>query len=644
MKTTVGRRMATLLALVLLLGSAAGARAAAPPSEGQAQAVGRTPPRLSYTHGEVSFFRPGAQDWAPAQVNTPLAPGDELYTSSQGGLELQVGARAFVRAWGDTELGLANQEPDFLQFRVTSGHVSLDLRSLDPGRTVELDTPHGAFTIERPGYYRADVTPERSSFVTRRAGQATMTPAGGQTVAVPPSEEVVLEGIPTPTVQGYVAPDLDTWDQWNYARTDHLLEAVSARYVPSDVYGVDDLDQHGSWRVVQAYGPVWVPEAVPAQWVPYSTGRWAWDPYYGWTWVDSAPWGWAPYHYGRWVFVDGLWAWAPGPVVVRPAYAPALVAFFGAPGVRVAVGPVVSWVALGWGEPVVPWWGRAGFIGRPSWGGWGGPRVVNNVVINRTTVVNVNTINVYKNVNVQNAVVAVPQDHFGTRPVHEARLAQVDVHRLEPVRGPLSVKPSALSFVAAGAPAVRPPEAVVARPVVATRPLAGRPPVQRRGGEQTVPVVVAPAPRIVSAPAPARTAPVPPRPPFGSSQVERPRRPLPPGLETMQRPDATAAGRESVARSQAPAREPTERPQPTPPAERRGSEGPISPPRGEGRVTAPAPGRSEPARPSMRQLPGEPANRLFPGRAEAGPHREPGPAVGQPARPGPAPSRERNQR
>ena len=54
-----------------------------------------------------------------------------------------------------------------------------------------------------------------------------------------------------------------------------------------------------------------------------------WDPYFGWTWVDSAPWGWAPYHYGRWVFVSGLWAWAPGRVVVRPVYAPALVAFLG---------------------------------------------------------------------------------------------------------------------------------------------------------------------------------------------------------------------------------------------------------------------------------------------------------------------------
>ncbi|OLD78717.1 MAG: hypothetical protein AUG87_00700 [Candidatus Rokubacteria bacterium 13_1_20CM_4_70_14] len=640
--------MAPLLALVLLLGAAPRARAATSPSEGEAQAIGRTPPRLSYINGEVSFLRPGAQDWSPAQANTPLAPGDELYTSTQGDLEMQVGTRAFVRAWGDTQLGLANQEPDFLQFRVTNGHVSLDLRSLDPGRTVELDTPHAAFTIDHPGYYRADVTQERTSFITRRAGQATMTSAGGQAVAIAPTEEVVLQGPPTPTVQSYVAPELDTWDQWNYARTDHLLEAVSARYVPSDVYGVDDLDQHGSWRVVQAYGPVWVPETIPVGWVPYSTGRWIWDPYYGWTWVDLAPWGWAPYHYGRWVFVDGFWAWAPGPVVVRPAYAPALVGFFGAPGIRVTVGaPVVSWVALGWGEPVVPWWGRAGFIGKPWWDGWGGPRVVNNVVINRTTVVNVNNITVYRNVTVQNAVVAVRQEHFGARPIQEARINQVDVHRLEPVRGPLRVAPSASSFVAASAHAARPPEAMAARPVVATRPLAGRPLEQRREVQRTAPVVSTPAPRIVSAPNPARTTPVLSRPPFGSSQVERPRRPLPPRLETTQRPEATAAVRGSAGRPEAqpPAqRERVERPQPTPPVEQRGPASSVAQPRSDGNASAPAAGRSEAPRPSMRPLPGEPANRLFPGRAEAGPRQEPGSAGGQHAGPGPASSRERGQR
>jgi len=104
-------------------------------------------------------------------------------------------------------------------------------------------------------------------------------------------------------------------------RTEALLDAVSARYVPSGTYGVDDLDHYGNWRVVDQYGPVWS-HGVSSGWAPYTTGSWTLDPFYGWTWVDTAPWGWAPYHYGRWVFVNNFWAWAPGPLLGRPSTRP----------------------------------------------------------------------------------------------------------------------------------------------------------------------------------------------------------------------------------------------------------------------------------------------------------------------------------
>jgi hypothetical protein len=533
-----------------------------PAAESEDDGIGGTPPRLSFADGEVSFFRPGAQDWAPAQVNTPLAPGDELYTGHRGNLELQIGARAFVRAWGDSQIGLVNHEPDFLQIKVTGGHVSLDLRTIDSGRTVEVDTPHAAFTIERAGYYRVDVTETRSSFVTRRSGQATMTPAGGQAVAIAASEEVVLEGTSAPAVRSYVAPEPDVWDRWNYARTDELIDAISSRYVSAGVYGVDDLDQYGDWRVVPTYGSVWVPQSVPSGWAPYSSGRWVLDPYYGWSWVDTAPWGWAPYHYGRWVHVSGYWAWAPGPVVVRPVYAPALVAFFGGPSVRVAIGvPGVSWVALGWGEPLVPWWGRPRFIGRPTWVGWGGPRFVNNVVVNRTTVVNVTNINVYRNTTVQHAVVAVREESFGRGSVQQARVAQIDARRLEPARDPLRVAPDSSSYVGASGRGTRPPERTITRSVVATRaprregPRAadgapaqgGRDDAQRGDAPRGVDGVGAPPPRIVPAPKPASTVPARARPAFGNSQVERQRPTQPRQFGAPQEPEATPAPRDGNA-------------------------------------------------------------------------------------------------
>ena len=140
----------------------------------------RTPPRLSYVDGQVSFWRPGAPEWVAAQINTALAPGDELSTGSPGNVEVQVGARAFLRAWAGTAVGLVNQEPDFLQIKVTAGHASLDLRALDPGRVVELNTPNAAFTIQQPGYYRVHVSGARTSFVSRRGGRAIVTPAHGQ--------------------------------------------------------------------------------------------------------------------------------------------------------------------------------------------------------------------------------------------------------------------------------------------------------------------------------------------------------------------------------------------------------------------------------------------------------------------------------
>jgi len=223
-------------------------------------------------------------------------------------MELEVGGQVYVRGGEKTQIGIANLEPDFLQVEITSGQASLDVRSLQPGHTIELDTPNAAFTVENTGYYRIDVEDDQTTFITRRGGQARVTPAGGKAAAsVSPSEQVVVRGLKDPVVETYVAPDLDSWDRWNYARTDRKEESLSARYVPTGVAGTSDLDYYGRWRVVPTYGPVWVPTAVAPGWAPYSTGRWVWDPYYGWTWVDDAPWGWAPYHYGRWVNYGGYW-------------------------------------------------------------------------------------------------------------------------------------------------------------------------------------------------------------------------------------------------------------------------------------------------------------------------------------------------
>lgn len=434
------RRIAALS--VLLLVAVCGFAARAQADEGGA---GFVPLRLSYIEGSVSFWREGAEDWVEARLNTPLAVGDALYTGSDAGLELQVGSRAFIRLGARTEIVLINQEVDYVQLKLASGRVSLDFRALPSGSAVELNTPHAAFTIDHPGYYRVDVGGD-TRFIARRGGRATVIPASGEAMGIRPSEQVVVQGFDTARAETHVAPEPDQWDLWNYERTDNLVNAASERYLAPGTAGAYELDRYGSWREVPEYGPVWVPAAVAPGWTPYSSGSWVWDPYYEWTWIDDAPWGWAPFHYGRWVHIDHYWAWAPGPVVVgRPVYSPALVAFFHA-------GPSIGWVPLSWGEPVIPWWGRSGLVGKPWWGGWGGKRLAKHTS--------------YRNLH---ALCTSPAEHFGRRHMRGDHGWRPQAGDLLPVHGALPIKPGPASLVGDAPKGERPPDKGRSRPVVATR-------------------------------------------------------------------------------------------------------------------------------------------------------------------------------
>src|SRR2546428_335857 len=85
-----------------------------------------------------------------------------------------------------------------------------------------------------------------------------------------------------------------------------------------------------------------------------------------------------------------------------------------------------------------PRWPR--FVGARWWGGWGGPRVGNNVVISRTTIINVQNITTGRNATAPKAVVAVEHQRFGQGLITPQHVARVDIHALEPVRGRLDVK------------------------------------------------------------------------------------------------------------------------------------------------------------------------------------------------------------
>jgi hypothetical protein len=426
--------------------------------------------RLNYVSGQVSFA-PGAanNEWRAAPLNRPLTTGDRLWVDNGGRAEMHVGSNS-IRLAEQTSLDILAIDDRLVQLGLAQGTLHIHLRRPLEGGVFEIAAPHGAVHLTQPGIYR--VTVESSGATTTvlvRSGHAEVL-TGASRFAVRANSQVV---IPAARVEIVAAARLDEFDRWAEGRDQKRARIVAARYVPPEVTGYEDLDEHGSWRTVATYGTVWVPSRVPAGWAPFRNGHWVWISPWGWTWVDDAPWGFAPAHYGRWVWVDRYWAWAPGPITVRPVYAPAVVAFIGGANFSVSIGaraaPAVAWVPLGWREPYIPWY-------RVS------PTYVRNV--NVAHVRDINVTNIY---NITNRNTTVTNIRYVNRNAPSAvtvtsRDVFVNARRVEPVKVPAQTirsapvvsaapvsTPEKTSFAAAK-PGNKPPPAAATREVIAATP------------------------------------------------------------------------------------------------------------------------------------------------------------------------------
>ncbi len=427
--------------------------------------------RLNYIQGSVSFQPAGETDWVQANPNRPLTVGDNLWTDRNSRGELHIGSSS-IRVAGETGITFLNLDDRTVQIQLAQGAMSVHVRRLEGGDAFEIDTPNLAFTLERAGEYRVDVDPNgNATTVTVRQGEGVAT-GGGNEFHMDSGDQATFTGTDSLTFDAGHAGRYDEFDNWGRSRDEREERSESARYVSRDVIGYDDLDDNGEWRNVPEYGTVWFPTRVAAGWAPYRYGHWVWVAPWGWTWVEDEPWGFAPFHYGRWAEVGGGWCWVPGPVVVRPVYAPALVAFVGGPRFGLSVsfgggGGGVAWFPLGPREVYVPPY-------RSS------ERYMQKVNVTNTTVNVVNVTNVYNNVNVnkvtymhQNnvaAVTAVSHDTFVNARSVAAANVRVNAQQIQAadVQRNIAVVPVQKSVVGAGAVAtVKPPDAVMRRQVVA---------------------------------------------------------------------------------------------------------------------------------------------------------------------------------
>jgi hypothetical protein len=461
--------------------------------------------RVNFVQGSVSFQPSGTQDWVDANPNRPLTTGDSLWSDTDSRGEVHVGSLA-IRLASETGISFLNLDDRTAQIQLAQGTIEVHLRRYEPGNAVEIDTPNLAFTLVASGEYRIATDPGGNSttiIVREGAGQVT---GGGESYDLGAGQQFTFTGTDELGYDAQPAPGYDEFESWCEQRDQRENRARSAQYVSRDIDGYYDLDDYGEWQPNPEYGQIWIPRGVVAGWAPYHDGHWVWIAPWGWTWVDAQPWGFAPFHYGRWALVGGYWGWVPGPVVVRPVYAPALVGFVGGGGFGVAVGfgggvSGVGWFPLGPRDVWVPSY-------RAS------PRYVQNLNVTNTRIVTVTQVtNVYNNYTVNrtvnaneytysrnvNAVTVVDRETFvNARPVAKATI-RVTPEQFQNARvvenTPLA--PTRNSYVAATAkpaPASRrPATSFYDRKVVAKLP----PPIPAAGGHE---------PRVVSAEKPERAA------------------------------------------------------------------------------------------------------------------------------------------
>lgn len=339
--------------------------------------------RLAFIEGRVSLFKDQDEGWQTARLNAPIQAENSIWTEGGARADVRLGASAF-RFDQDTVFDFLRMNDTQTLGYLQRGIVQVRVRTYrenDFADKIAIDTPGGRVVFETDGRYRVDsMTANGETRITVFAGRARFE-QGNTRLTVESGRELMVRGQEQALEMRYYTAQETDLDRWADVR-DSRWDRTHARVVRDPVIspymtGYEDLDEYGEWVDGAEYGRVWAPRVVISGWAPYRFGQWTYVRPWGWTWIDDAPWGFAPFHYGRWVMIRNRWCWWPGVYHPRPAYAPALVAWFGSggSGISISGGPHVGWFPLAPREHFVP------RFPHPSWYANNINYVTGNVVI-----------------------------------------------------------------------------------------------------------------------------------------------------------------------------------------------------------------------------------------------------------------------
>ena len=255
--------------------------------------------RVNFIEGPVRVFTPSAgesghsaQAWTAADLNRPLTRGDSIFADRGARAELHVGSTA-LRLDGlnsTSRLNLLRIDDSALLLHLDEGSLILRVRAVFSGQRLEVSTPNLRFAVSQPGHYRLDVNlATGTTRVVAQSGGGVLYGDRSAPLVISAQQQGSFSGAAlTPAAPG--AALQDSFDIWANTRDRQDDQSVTARYVPREVVGYQQLDTYGDWTQDATYGAVWLPRAVPVNWAPYRVGQWRWVAPWGWTAGNALAW------------------------------------------------------------------------------------------------------------------------------------------------------------------------------------------------------------------------------------------------------------------------------------------------------------------------------------------------------------------
>lgn len=339
--------------------------------------------RLSLVKGDVQVHTGEDDEWLPATRNMILKEGDRIWVPDKARAEVHILGGIYLRLDAESSLDILTLEEDSIQFSLQRGHAYINNRKggID---YIQLETPVASVGCYDNSVVLVDVAENGTTDLSVLKGYSQTETGNGKTRVAAGNILRVSDDLYT---ESFPLGQPDKWERWNHDRDERQARGTaSLRYLPDELDDfAEELDENGSWSLVQEYGYVWTPRVTAADWAPYRSGRWVWVNNQ-FVWISYDPWGWAPHHYGRWVFIPARgWCWVPPPrnaVVWAPGY----------------VGWTYTTSAVAW-IPLAP-----GEVYQPQW-----PRDRRGAGVRQPPI-----RTEYRNVSVRNSVTVISRDTFVT--------------------------------------------------------------------------------------------------------------------------------------------------------------------------------------------------------------------------------------